>query len=746
MGDHIVIFAQVLIHGVLVGALGATDLLPRASFISSGAVPLQAPADAPLPEITPAQLATKIREAMSRYDDRGKFRVVFTDTHDMNFKFVMNQGKPEEQAPDLVSYRGRVQHESDGKRWRTECDSMIPSPNSPTRMWPDEWTAGFDGTQQYHWLVARNEFNLGEFQLSAREWTPRSIIWEVRDDLLSALEATDRSKFSLTISQRTVDGHKCYVVETKSADGNWGSETVVSPSQGYLAIARQWTWRGKTNSSRALQGVHEVVPGIWAPDRIETESITVRDDGKSRLSSRRRIQIVEYQPRQAPPDKALELKIPFGVDVVDRRQSSTYYHNNPWWPEVGAMLKEKFGWPKSDFSALGTLGSSPEQNFHGQPAPPLRIARWINSQPIELASLRGKVVLVVFDSVWDHYAAQYASALKDLYPVYHPAGLEILSIHAPTDAPDEIARFAREFRLPYPVVIDEGKPSSQGATAEAFAIRGRISAVLIDHEGNIHSAGRSRRGAGQVVETIVAFLQKAGARDVKAVSLEPPRLPQEAFDAADRLFNDAAKTALAASPPGKIMGRVVDGRTQPVEGASVDAKLQLTMLIMSSPGGYTVAGYRGPAERFRASSESDGHFEIAGLCKGTYLLRISAPGKAWTERKLFIGPGALPDPVEFVLDQGDSIGGQVRDQEGKPIARATVTPTARHHYEREKLRFIAHLRSEGVTTDDAGRFRFAELQEGRYVIKVHAAGFKDRELDAVPAGETNVVATLERAP
>ena len=42
-------------------------------------------ADVPLPEITPAQLAAKIREAMGRYDGKGLFRVVFTDTHDTNF-------------------------------------------------------------------------------------------------------------------------------------------------------------------------------------------------------------------------------------------------------------------------------------------------------------------------------------------------------------------------------------------------------------------------------------------------------------------------------------------------------------------------------------------------------------------------------------------------------------------------------------------------------------------------------------
>ena len=52
------------------------------------------PVDAPLPDVTPAQLAAKIREAMGRYDDRGSFRIVFTDTRDMNSRFTMNRGTP----------------------------------------------------------------------------------------------------------------------------------------------------------------------------------------------------------------------------------------------------------------------------------------------------------------------------------------------------------------------------------------------------------------------------------------------------------------------------------------------------------------------------------------------------------------------------------------------------------------------------------------------------------------------------
>ena len=63
---------------------------------------------------------------MGRYDDRGTFRVVFTDTRDMNNQFAMNRGTPEEQKPILVSFRGRARYESDGTRWRAEYDSMMP--------------------------------------------------------------------------------------------------------------------------------------------------------------------------------------------------------------------------------------------------------------------------------------------------------------------------------------------------------------------------------------------------------------------------------------------------------------------------------------------------------------------------------------------------------------------------------------------------------------------------------------------
>ena len=251
----------------ILGAGGSVRLVGFAGRAAAGE-----PVDAPLPDVTPAQLAAKIREAMGRYDDRGSFRLVFTDTRDMNSRFTMNRGTPEEQKPILVSFRGRARHESDGTRWRTEYDSVMPSSGS-TRLWPDRWSTGFDGTRRYDWQVTKNQFIVGECSFQARQWTPRSVIWEQGDPLAEMLEEAGRGKSAIAVTQRTIDGMRCYVVESKSPNGQWGGETVVSPRQGYLTIARTWTHRGRPYSTRRLQGFHEVAPGLWAPDRIEDETI-----------------------------------------------------------------------------------------------------------------------------------------------------------------------------------------------------------------------------------------------------------------------------------------------------------------------------------------------------------------------------------------------------------------------------------------------------------------------------------------
>ncbi len=170
------------------------------------------------------------------------------------------------------------------------------------------------------------------------------------------------------------------------------------------------------------------------------------------------------------------------------------------------------------------------------------------------------------------------------------------------------------------------------------------------------------------------------------------------------------------------------------------------MMELTNPGAWHLIRYRAPDERFGARSEADGRFELSGLCKGGYVLKVESPGRAWLERKIFIAPDLDPTSVELVLDQGDVISGQIRDEQGKPIANARVIPTWRQHFEDGEFRYNSDVRELELMADEAGRFRLTGLQHGRYIVEVKAAGFKDRELEPIPAGDGNVVVTLERSP
>jgi len=147
----------------------------------------------------------------------------------------------------------------------------------------------------------------------------------------------------------------------------------------------------------------------------------------------------------------------------------------------------------------------------------------------------------------------------------------MIAIHTPTDQPEEVRRFVKEFGIEYPVAIDAPGRGPWGATAEVYGSQDRTCAFLIDPEGNVHSAGSAAIDGGRIVETLIPLLQKAGARDVKPISVEAPRLPDDSYKALELLFQSKAQEALDADPPGRITGRIVDGHGQPLAGATVRA-------------------------------------------------------------------------------------------------------------------------------------------------------------------------------
>jgi beta-lactamase regulating signal transducer with metallopeptidase domain/peroxiredoxin len=697
------------------------------------------PDDAPLPQVTPKELAARIRESMKAYDNKGVFRVLFTETRDTNWRG--------DQKPILVTFHGRARYDSDGRLWRAEYDAMTTSSGS-TQLRPDRWSTGFDGVQLYERQVSlQDQLTLGQANISADQWTPRSVFWNQGEALIQVLEETDRGKFSLAIEQRVVEGTNCYVVKAGNPAADWGSETVVSPRQGYLPIRRINTWKGNPSATYELHDIHEAAPGLWAPGRIDYESLKYGKDGTPAIDLRRRIRVAAYQPGAVVPPATFAIEVPYDADVVDRR-TGLAYHNDPWWPELRGMLREKYDWPKCDLSPLRNLGSPSRKKLENQPAPPLQVSRWLNSPPRDLAALRGKVVLVEFWNMADSFHRPLVPALRQLYAAYHPAGLEMIAIHGPTDDPEALRRFIDEFGITYPVAIDAKGSQAWGATVDSYGAQGHTCAFLIDREGKVHSVGTEMVNGGQIIETLIPLLKSAGAADVQPISRDPllvSQLPTDAYKACERLFNEKAKAAIEANPTGRIRCRIVDGQGHPIVGAKVQATLQLTILIFATPGGYYAAHYGPPLDRFGGTTGPDGQLELNGLCKGVYMLKAESPGKAWAERKAILTPALDPVEVAFVLDQGGAIAGRVRDDAGEPIVGATVHREQRHHYEQGELRYSTGPRLDSVKTDAAGRFQFSGIQEGRYTFKIEAPGFESVETAHIPAGIKDVTITLKRS-
>jgi len=108
--------------------------------------------------------------------------------------------------------------------------------------------------------------------------------------------------------------------------------------------------------------------------------------------------------------------------------------------------------------AVPGLAQHPEDAFVGQMAPELKTSEWINSAPLSLDELRGKVVLLDFWA-WDcPECAKTLPGLRDLYARYSDQGLVIIGVHTPRGEfeknVDDVRRTVQEKDIRYPVTID----------------------------------------------------------------------------------------------------------------------------------------------------------------------------------------------------------------------------------------------------------------------------------------------------
>ncbi len=207
---------------------------------------------------------------------------------------------------------------------------------------------------------------------------------------------------------------------------------------------------------------------------------------------------------------------------------------------------------------------------------------WINSGPIALESLKGKVVLLDF---WTYCCINCHHILPDLAKLEakYKNELVVVGVHSGKfDAErntENIRRKVAEYRIKHPVAND-----AEMTIWERFDIRSWPSRVLIDPEGNLVALGREANGApifavggegryeafDRVIGQLIDEARKRGTLDETPVSF-----PAEGSQYADKpilfpgkVLADAASNRLFVSDTGhdRIVITDLEGRNPIVVG------------------------------------------------------------------------------------------------------------------------------------------------------------------------------------
>lgn len=91
-------------------------------------------------------------------------------------------------------------------------------------------------------------------------------------------------------------------------------------------------------------------------------------------------------------------------------------------------------------------------------APEISSDTWLNSGPVRLQDLRGRVVLVEFWTFGCRNCHHVEPYIKGWYKQFHNAGLEVVSIHSPEFSYEREVENVRQYvsreAISYPVLID----------------------------------------------------------------------------------------------------------------------------------------------------------------------------------------------------------------------------------------------------------------------------------------------------
>lgn len=135
----------------------------------------------------------------------------------------------------------------------------------------------------------------------------------------------------------------------------------------------------------------------------------------------------------------------------------------------------------------------------------------MDGKPYDLATQKGKVVLVQFWATWCEPCIQEIFNVLKYYKLYHDLGFEVIGISIDEDKA-QLDAFLKESKLPWPIMLDAKTPESNAARYGAYSVPVLI---LVDQQGKVVSLNARGPQLGIELEKLLGPPPAAKAAEQK---------------------------------------------------------------------------------------------------------------------------------------------------------------------------------------------------------------------------------------
>jgi thiol-disulfide isomerase/thioredoxin len=265
---------------------------------------------------------------------------------------------------------------------------------------------------------------------------------------------------------------------------------------------------GQPFSDFFLDDYREVLPGFWFPLKQGYVAFEGKQ-GHSFETFRREFQVVEIKVNRPLPDSLFAMEMKDGVRVVDTRGENPS-DPGPWLTYTYKKNRSKEEWQaileahRKEADQARTEQAQRDRRI-GQPAVEFIESQWLNSKPLKLADLHGKVVVLDFWAVGCGPCRDDLPIMNRCHNQRIASEIVFIGVHTSGNTKEEVQKVVQQYELRYPIYIDA--PPGPGASGFGtmlswFGVQSIPYAAVIDREGNVAGHGRLPEVLGKAQQLV----------------------------------------------------------------------------------------------------------------------------------------------------------------------------------------------------------------------------------------------------